>query len=220
MIENPFLTVPQIESPQSRSWEAGFLYGFQGPEQSSFAQEDVPTEDRDAFNSGVLAGQDAAINGLLLDNICVDLNVEPPSLAHFLTDAGTEAVFTGFGIAHHIKNFGALVAGFTAEGIIAVINLSIALETFSDDPTTAITERAARLQESLAKIGIGNAMELFVGGGVDTASTGCELQLTPIFRDQAAAVTAAKAIGRQHWLVVRWRSNQSGGISVADANTP
>jgi hypothetical protein len=216
MIKNPFLSVPQVESPQSRSWAAGFLYGFQGPAQSSFAQEDVPTEDRDAFNLGVLAGQDAAINGLSLENVCVDLNVEPPSLVHFTTDAATEVVFSAFGIV----KFGLHVAGLSAEAIIAVINLSIALETFSDDPTTAITERATRLQESLHEIGVENAMELFIGGGVDTTSTGCELQLTPIFRDQAAAVTAAQAIGRQHWLVVRWQTNQSGGISVADADTP
>jgi hypothetical protein len=64
MIQNPFLTPPQVESPQSRSWGIGFAFGFQGPEQSSMTPANIQPEDVDAFNQGVLAGQGTAINGL------------------------------------------------------------------------------------------------------------------------------------------------------------
>jgi hypothetical protein len=215
MIQNPFLTVPQVESPASRSWASGFLFGFQGPEQSTFAQADVPTEDRDAFNLGVLAGQSAAINGLEFTDTCVDLAVERPSGPHFAADATTEGIFTLFGIA----KLGLHVAGLAAEGIIAVVMLSIALQTFSDDPDVAISQRAQRLQSSLSEMGITSSMELFLGGGVDISVSGCELKVTRIFRGQAAATEAAKAVGRDHWLVVTWRTDQSGGIRVVDSNT-
>jgi hypothetical protein len=90
MLENPFLSTPQVESPASRSWAAGLLFGLQGPKQSSFNQADVPSEEADAFNQGVLASQDAAINGLEFEQTCVDLNVEPASLLHFTIDASIE----------------------------------------------------------------------------------------------------------------------------------
>jgi hypothetical protein len=80
-MENPFLTPPQVESPQSRSWGMGFAYGFEGPAQSSPAPTDIGPEDADAFDLGVLAGQDSAINGLALASSCIDLNVLGPGLS-------------------------------------------------------------------------------------------------------------------------------------------
>jgi hypothetical protein len=213
MVENPFLTVPQVESPASRSWEAGFLYGFQGPRQSSLAQGDVEAEDTDAFNQGVLAGQTSAIEGLELADVCVDLNVEGPSLLHFAVDAGAESAFSLFGIAA----LGVHVAGLAAEAVIAVVNLSIALETFSEDPGRALAERADRLHAGLNTLGFAAPMELFVGGGVDISAAGCELKATRIFRSQADAAKAAKALGRSQWLVVSWRTDQSGGARVVEA---
>jgi len=100
ILKNPFLGIPQIESAASRSWAAGFLYGYQGPEQSSMAQGDVDT----------------------------------------------------------------------------------------------------------------------LGGAVDLSIAGCELQLTSIFRHQADAAAAAQAIGRSQWLVVSWRTDQSGGMRVVESS--
>lgn len=57
-------------------------------------------------------------------------------------------------------------------------------------------------------------MELFLGGAVDTSVRGCELKLTSIFRNQEAAESAARSLGRSKWLVVRWRTDQSGGVRV------
>jgi hypothetical protein len=98
--------------------------------------------------------------------------------------------------------------------VLALIELSMSLEAFSDDPDQRISEVAATLNEQLASVGFSESLVLFLGGGVDTSATGCELQLTPIFRDQGAAVSAAQAIGRPQWLVVSWRTDQSGGATI------
>src|SRR5262245_32396419 len=83
MLQNPFLIPPQVEGPQSRSWALGFAFGFQGPEQSTMTPADIDPEDADAFDQGVLAGQDAAINGLSLPEPCIDLNSEGPNFEEF-----------------------------------------------------------------------------------------------------------------------------------------
>ena len=63
-------------------------------------------------------------------------------------------------------------------------------------------------------MGFDQSMQMFIGGAVDTSITGCEMQLTPIFASQDAAQTAAQGVGRPHWLVVSWRTDQSGGANV------
>jgi hypothetical protein len=206
-MENPFLTPPQVESPQSRSWALGFGYGFQGPSMSSQAPEDIGPEDVDAFNLGVLAGQDCAINGLPLNEACVDLNVEPPTLPHIAT-SGIEGGLALWEVAK------AAWAGAVLSGVLFVVELSIQLETFSDDPDEALSKAAAALQARLQELGFDSSMELFIGGGVDTSATGCELQLTPIHRDSDRAVQAARGLGRPQWLVASWRTDQSGGVRI------
>lgn len=211
-MENPFLTPPQVESPQSRSWGVGFIYGFQGPAMSSMTTEDVAPEDFDAFDMGVLAGQDAAINGLEFASPCVDLNREGPSLLE-IGSGGFE------GAAAILHSFKAPYTAGLLGMLIAVVELSMGLETHFDDPNEKLQESAVALQGQLASVGFSESMELFLGGGVDTSATGCELLLTSIHRDQSNAEAAAPALGRAEWLVVRWRSDQSGGATVVAASS-
>jgi hypothetical protein len=213
-MENPYLTPPQVESPQSRSWGLGFLYGYQGPAQSSIPQSDVGAEDAAAFDQGVLAGQDAAINGLPLDSNCVDLNVERPDFLSLEVGSGV-GEFVAAGVEFAIKK---AVAGGILSMVLGVVELSMALETFSDDPAEALSEAAAKLQEQLTATGFTEPMTLFIGGGVDTNATGCELQLTPIFRDQENATSSVSALGRSQWLVVSWQTNQSGGATIVTSS--
>jgi hypothetical protein len=211
--QNPFLIPPQVESPQSRSWGFGFAFGFQGPEQSTMTPVDIQPEDPDAFDRGVLAGQDAAINGLSLPQQCVDLNAEGGIGPHLVLDAPDAGLFIA-DIIHAVRGAAGGIAGGIAGGVIFFINLSIALETFTDDPDARLAEAASALQAKLQEMGFNQSVELFIGGGVDTSVADCELMLTPIFRNKDAAVTAAKGIGRPHWLVVSWRTDQSGGATV------
>jgi len=208
MIQNPFLTPPQVESDKSRSWALGFAFGFQGPAQSSMTPADIQPEDPDAFDQGVLVGQDAAINGVPLTRPCVDLNAEGPSVPHLAADGTIEGGLTLYSLVAHG------IAGGIAEGLLAVVTLSIALETFTDDPDAALAEEATALQGALQRVGVSGGMELFLGGAVDTTVTGCELKLTSIFRSQDAAEAAARGLGRSRWLVVSWRTDQSAGVKV------
>jgi hypothetical protein len=205
-LQNPFLTPPQVESAQSRSWAMGFAFGFQGPEQSTMTPADIQPEDGDAFNQGVLAGQNAAINGLSLPQPCIDLHAEGGLGPHLLMDVPEGLMW--------IKDLGEGLAAGIGGSVIFFVNLSIALETFTDDPDERLTQAASTLQAKLQDMGFNQSMELFIGGGVDTSVAGCELMLTAIFRNKDAAVTAAKGLGRPHWLVVSWRTDQSGGASV------
>ncbi len=219
-MENPYLAAPQVEGPQSRSWGSGFLYGFQGPASSSTAQAGVETEDADAFNEGVLAGQGAAVDGLSFEPACVDLNVERPEFGHLAATELPGAGMTLLDIFKFVTQNGVLAAeaaaGALIGGILDLATLSIALETFNDDPDKAMAEAGSTLQDALQRLGYDAGLQLFVGGGIDISeeTKGCELQLTSIFRAQDAAAAAAKAIGRPHYLVASWRTDQCGGISV------
>lgn len=171
--------------------------------------ETINPEDLDAFDQGVLVGQDAAINGLSLATPCVDLHAEGPSVPHLAVE-GAEASAALFSLIAH-----GIAAGLS-EGVFLLVTLSITLQTTFDDPDEALSERAAALKRKLEEMGFEASMELFIGGAVDNTQSGCELMLTPIFRSAQSATEAARAIGRPQWLVVSWRTDQSGGIRVVD----
>lgn len=213
MLQNPFLTPPQVESPKSRSWGRGFAFGFNGPPESVEPGTDFPAEDLDAFEQGVLAGQTAAIEGLqFFENPCVDLHREAPPDWPELAWSGLDAwsVLRDLGeIAK--KGMGGAIFGAVA----TFIDLSIALQTHFDDPEAALEDHARRLQQLFGEMETTSGVELFIGGAVDTNKRNCELQITPVFRNMDSAVSAAKAIGRPGpVLAVRWRTDQSGGAEV------
>ena len=131
-LQNPFLIPPQVESPESRSWGLGFAFGFQGPEQSTMTPADIQPEDADAFDQGVLAAQDSAIKGLSLPQPCVDLNAEGGLGPHLVFDV-PDAAFWIAELFHAFKK--AAFAGGIGGTVIFFVNMSIALETFTDGPT-------------------------------------------------------------------------------------
>src|SRR5258708_8193772 len=100
MIENPFLRPPQVEGPLSDAWAKGFVFGFQGPPASVPHPAIEDPEASNAFDQGVLAGQDAAINGFPVQADCVDLREEPPTPAD-LVPAGFEAILTIVEVVKH-----------------------------------------------------------------------------------------------------------------------
>ncbi len=64
MITNPFDQVP-FDPSQALAWGQGFLFSLTGPLASTEQAPDSIADDvRDAFEKGVLAGQQAAIDGL------------------------------------------------------------------------------------------------------------------------------------------------------------
>lgn len=175
------------------------------------SQASVPTEDADAFNQGVLVGQQAAISGLELDGSCVDLNVERPEPVHLVSEAVVEILPMVFGkAAQHLLSV-------SLEVVLLVINLSIGLQTHYDDPEQALQQGVTQLQQQMANVGFSSSLDLYLGAGVDTSVLGCELKLTAMFRRQDDAIVAAQSLGREKWLVVKWRSDQSGGLELIQA---
>jgi hypothetical protein len=114
--------------------------------------------------------------------------------------------------------FKAAWAGAILGSVVFLVTLSIALETHFDDPNETLARTATALQEQLQNLGFDSAMELFIGGGADTGNTGCELLLTSIFRDQDSAIAAARGLGRSQWLVMSWRTDQSGGARIVTSS--
>ena len=53
MIENPFLTPPQVPSGKSESWSMGFAFGFQGPAESTMTPADIDPPDADALTARI-----------------------------------------------------------------------------------------------------------------------------------------------------------------------
>ena len=148
MLDNPFLRPPQVESPQSRSWGRGLAFGFQGPPESMATPDTVEVEDADAFQQGVLAGQQAAIDGLeIVPDPCVDLNREPPAILDFAA-SGFEALTVRREILK--KAYG----GGIFSAVMLLVDLSMALETHFDDPGEALRTNAGSLQGLLAEMGI------------------------------------------------------------------
>jgi hypothetical protein len=209
-VDNPYLQPPYIEGPQSRSWAQGFTYGFQGPDYSSIMPADVQTEDPDAFNQGVLVGQSAAINGIDLREACVDLNVERPHLEHIAIEISPEGVMFAGEIMKKCLRGGIFSA------IMLVFEILVGLETFADDPAEGLNRGVSKLQEQLQSLGFQQGLELYIGAGADLNQPGCELQMTGVYRYQDGATNAARALGRQQWLVARWRTDQCGGATVVD----
>lgn len=209
-VQNPYLQPPYGEGPKSRSWAQGFTYGFSGPEYSATAQGEVPTEDFDAFNEGVIAGQSAAIEGIDTRGSCVDLNAEDEH-GHALELAGNPDVWI---FAYEVgKRKFAKAAG---TGVLIALELLISLETWFDDPEEGLNRGVSRLQEQLQSLGFQQGLELYVGAGLDFNQRGCELQVSGIYRYQDGATNAARAMNRAQWLVARWRTDQSGGATVVD----
>jgi hypothetical protein len=218
-IENPYLRPPRVAGPKSRSWGQGFSYGFQGPEYSSIPTTDIHPEDADAFDEGVLAGQNASIDGIDLAQPCVNLNARRDNV--FLALAVDEVQLGGeaaINLTNYLFNLPVKLslAGGILSGVMFLIDLSVALQTFSDDPETALQNGANRLQQQLHELGFGAPLELFIAGGFDLLQTGCELRLTGIHRHEETAVSAAQQLGRSQWFVAAWRSDQSGGAKIVN----
>jgi hypothetical protein len=211
MIENPFLRPPLVESPQSKAWAMGFAFGFQGPPASVPPPPDIGPDVSDAFNQGVLIGQQTAIDGFQVQTECVDLREEPPTPADLLP-AGFEGVLTIVEIVKH-----GLVAG-AGSFILFLVDLCLGATVHFHDPGEGISSPAGQLADLIARMGISDSMELFLGGGVDTNVAGCELKLTPVFRALDPARSAAQALGRPNFVVVGWRTDASGSLRLVDSN--
>src|SRR5258708_24235086 len=138
MIENPFLRPPQVEGPFFAAWQRGFVFGFQGPPASVPHPAIEDPEASNAFDQGVLAGQDAAINGFPVQADCVDLREEPPTPAD-LVPAGFEAILTIVEVVKH-----GLVGGI-GSGLLGIVDLFVRGAGPFHYPTGTVSGQAKEL---------------------------------------------------------------------------
>jgi hypothetical protein len=206
MTNNPFPS----PSTSAVAWANGFFNGFSGPDHSVAPPADMADRDADAFNAGVLAGQQAAIDGLEFSDPCVPAAEEGSEAAHVIT--GVE-ILHGAWELRHLKSLGAGLAGIA----VALFELACSLPKNTRPPEEVLPNLIQPLLDSLEAFGVGS-LELFCGAGLDPLQADCEIRLTPLFRSLGQARDAATAMGRPKWAVVSWRTDQCRSFRVVDAS--
>lgn len=221
MIENPFDRDP-FEPSQAAAWGQGFLFGLTGPLESVDQAPDVITDDlRSAFDEGVLSGQSAAIQGLDIFPGCIDTEEHEhfPAAAELGVDVGGFVVETGEAVqaAKAAEAVAKLASAAFSMVFMTLVNVALAAHHFT--PAEQVIDGLTRdFFGTIQALGRENC-DFFLGGAVDLDATGCQLQLTPLFRIQGDARDAALALGRPTFFVAQWRANQCGSMTIIEGTT-
>src|SRR5512145_2610889 len=123
MINNPY----PIPSMSAVAWVNGFFNGFSAPDYSIEPPANVAESDVEAFNAGVLAGQQSAISGLDLQYPCVPAADEASEAGHVIS--GVEFLH-GLWELRHLKTFGLGVASLA----VVLIELAVTLPKHTRPP--------------------------------------------------------------------------------------
>jgi hypothetical protein len=212
---NPF---PIVEL-RSLAWEKGFFAGFcSALDRSSDIQPpDLDTaDDIDAFNVGVIAGQQATILGWdILDPPCIEAG-EATLLSE--EDEWMEHTFTGVKLATELTV--AVIKRSVVEGVVGVFGafFEIALSAKNIRPVmeTQLPRIGKQVTDLLNANGV-PSIEIFCGAASAVGKKGCELLMTALFRTSGQARAAAIATGRSGWAVFSWRTQMSGGFRIVDS---
>jgi hypothetical protein len=211
VITNPFDQDP-FDPSQAVAWGQGFLFGLTGPFESTEQAPDSITEDvREAFEQGVLAGQQSAIDGLDVFPQCVD--TEEPE--HIPLAASLSLEGAGF-VADLLNHATKASAAFSLAFMLA-LDIALAAHHFTppEEVIDGITEKFFGTIEAFGR----NDCAFFIGGAVDLDVAGCQLQLTPLFRTQEQAHKSALAFGRTIFFVGEWHANQCGFMQLIEGTT-
>ncbi|NJM76866.1 MAG: hypothetical protein HC852_15120 [Acaryochloridaceae cyanobacterium RU_4_10] len=203
---NPFLPSPDL----AKAWSEGFLKGFIG-KSSIEASDSITVDSIDAFNTGVLTGEEASANGLELTGSCI-IAPDEHGLGHVVGMA-----INGLEIVHGVWELARveLAAGFLGIAV-ALFELAATLPHHVEDPELVLPRIGRELPEILDAYGL-PSMELFWGVGLDALATDCEILLSPLFKSFDQAREAAITMERPIWLVASWRTDQSNSFRVVDS---
>jgi hypothetical protein len=211
MITNPF-DEPPFAPSQAEAWGQGFLFGLTGPMSSTEqAPDDIAEEVREAFEAGVLTGQQSAVNGLDIFPECVD--TEEPEHVPLAAELSLEGA--GF-VADLVKDATLASAAFSTAFMVA-LDIALATHHFTppEEVINGITQQFFNTIEGLGRADC----TFFIGGAIDLAQAGCQVKLTPLFRTQSQAHDAAVALGRSVFFVGEWHANQCGTMKVVEGTT-
>ncbi|WP_028065883.1 hypothetical protein [Solirubrobacter soli] len=208
MLENPYLPSPARAS----AWAEGFTKGYAG----SGTPEAGPTIDADgmdAFNEGVLTGEESAANGLESDVACLVAPEDPGPAEDVLHAWDGIEVAHGLWEMRHLRTLAAGIAGIA----VVLVELAITLPAHTLPPEQVLPSLGQPMVDALAAYGL-DSIEVFCGAGLDPSATDCEILISPLFKSQDTARQAAEAMGRSLWVVASWRTDQSGSFRLVDAN--
>lgn len=213
MLQNPFLPAPSA----ARAWAEGFTKGFAAIS-SPDPGANVLAEDIDAFNQGVVAGEESSRSGISLGDPCIAASEEHgPLHVPGMTINALE-------IAHGVweaRQLAKLAAG-VASIAVALIELAITLPVHIQPPEQVLPSLAQPMIDELVSYGI-EPIELFCGAGLDPVTTDCEILVSPLFPSMDPARQAAIRMGRPQWVVVSWSprtdqsSSRSHSFDIADS---
>lgn len=204
MITNPYPT----PSTSFGAWANGFFSGLTGPSHSIAAPADIAPPDVDAFNAGVLAGQQSAVDGISLSTPCVSAMASSSEAVHVLSGA---EILHGLWEMRSLKTLGMGLAGI----FVALVELAVTLPEDTLPPEQVLPDIGQKLVDELNSYGVG-PLEIFCGAGSDVSQDGCEIKLTPVFTSLEQAHDAAIALGRAQWVVASWRTDTSDSFRLVD----
>lgn len=208
MIENPFLPAPTAAA----AWAEGFTKGYlalSSPEPG----ENVGVDDIEAFNQGVAAGNQSAVVGIDFGDSCLAAAEEHGPLHPAGIAIDTAHIAFGVWEIFHLAKIAAGVAGI----VYGVVCLAATLPHHTRPPEQVLPDLGEPLISALQNMGL-DSMALFCGAGLDPLAHDCEIKLTPLFTSVEQARDAVLAMGRNPWLVVSWRTDQSNSFDVADSS--
>lgn len=181
---------------------------------ASAESEEVSAEFADPYNDGIADGERYAIEGFPIEPACYDLSMENNNVAGTageIADLGIEAYGVGRSLWH--LAFGA--AFF--EGAVLLLMASIAATTHYQYPEEAL--KPHNYEEFAAFLGGLSdplSVELYVGGGVDLDSEGCQLGMTRLYKSVEQVRDELARMNRAKFIVCAVRTDMSGGLRIVD----
>ncbi len=206
-------TNPHLGTPTEGGWAMGFAFGFMSPPFSKDPPLVIAPEQLDAFNEGMLVGQQVAIEGLEVENPCVSLSQEPsPPVETFdhVLHKGKLLKILGKDFIKHVVR-GASSA-FVFLFLLAIPGPPLL------SPESMFAGITVSFREQLDLLGITRG-DLFFSMGIDEKITGCELLLsTRVFKNRAQAVDAALKMGRPKLLLAHWSIDLASSFEIVALN--
>lgn len=212
MLQNPFLPAPNAAA----AWAEGFTKGFMAIN-SPEPGENIGLEDVDAFNQGVVTGEETGRTGImLLSNPCI---VAREGDAPGPIRDGVE-VFHLVELGDILLNFRRLatVAEGMAGAAVLLFQLACTIPVHAQPAENVLPLLSRDVIDKLATYGL-QSMEVFCGAGLDASSPDCEIRITSLFSSPALARQAAIDIGRSTWVVARWQTGNSKRLDIVDSSS-
>jgi hypothetical protein len=204
---------PHAGTEGEAGWAMGFSWGFVGPAFSASPPLVIAPEQIDAFNEGVLAGQQTAIEGLAFEPSCVSLAQEVSPVSEGVMEG--VHVFEIIGMIKAARH----LAHFTVEGLVFLFLLMIPGPPLLDAESEFL-DISQKVRARLQELGL-SRNSLFLAAGIDDSQEGCELKFTRLFTRLEDTRSAVRALGRPHWVIARWDADalqSTRGFSVIESD--